>query len=116
MTYDCKLTNPSNVNLEAFATTDIFDESKTNDRNVPYSIFFNIEPRVVTKSSGEYKFNGAVNMLKSPKVIGINNIKNSYYNENHEKYRDEFKWKVPVSVRTLTSDDNKTYDDYTIKR
>ena len=105
VTYDCKLTNPFNTDLSIFATTDLLNDNKTENRYIPYSIFFNIEPRVVIKSPGEYLFNGVVNLLRLPKIA---DNRNNYYKK--EELKDIFKWYVPTSVRTLTNDNELTYN------
>lgn len=115
ITYDCKLTNPGNVDLNKFNINDINNEEMTENRFVPYSIFFDIEPRVVIKSPSEYAFDGAVNLLRCPKVPYKNEDKELKYSKGYfkdEEYRDIFKWYIPTSIRTLVSDDTISYDNY----
>ena len=106
ITYDCKLSYPSDCSLNKFALNNLFEDNV--DRYIPYSIFFNIEPRVITKSSGEYMFNAAVNLLRCPKVVN-NTLR--YYNNDCKQYIDKFDWIVPTSVRTLKDDGTITYND-----
>ena len=60
---------------------------------------------MVIKSPGEYLFNGVVNLLRLPKIA---DNRNNYY--KNEELKDIFKWYVPTSVRTLTNDNELTYN------
>lgn len=82
-----------------FPFSDIKNLNK-NEYNTLYSMYWDVEPRIIKSSTSEILYDYAINLLKQPKIF--NSDKNTYYlNELSDSAKDVFNthiYNLPINI------------------